>query len=123
MSDYKIKKLQKDKAKKLNVEIKPSTNKKKKVDVFKDGKKVGSVGASGYKDYATYVDDIGLKEANKNYKVARGKALKGVKVTTVSPEVFHEWSGANKKKGGQVKMERVMNEEKFAEWEEFVKNS
>jgi hypothetical protein len=68
MSDYKIKKLQKDKAKKLNVEIKPSTNKKKKVDVFKDGKKVGSVGASGYKDYATYVDDIGLKEANKKRK-------------------------------------------------------
>lgn len=67
--------------------------------------------------------DTALKEANKNYKVARGKALKGVKVTTVSPEVFHEWSGANKKKGGQVKMERVMNEEKFAEWEEFVKNS
>lgn len=65
--------------------------------------------------------DTALKEANKNYKVARGKALKGVKVTTVSPTVFHEWSAKNKKKGGQVKMEKVMDEDKFADWEEFVK--
>ena len=62
-----------------------------------------------------------LKKANKNYKVARSKALKGVKVTTVDPSVFSEWNGANKKKGGQVKMERVMGEDKFADWETFVK--
>jgi hypothetical protein len=61
-----------------------------------------------------------LKEANKNYKVARSKALKGVRVQRVLPSIFHEWSGANKKKGGQVKMERVMNEDKFEEWEQFV---
>ncbi|OIQ22681.1 GH3 auxin-responsive promoter family protein [Lacinutrix sp. MedPE-SW] len=61
-----------------------------------------------------------LKNANKNYKVARGKALEGVKVTVVKPEVFADWSGANKKKGGQVKMERVMGEDKFKEWETFV---
>ncbi|MCK0124384.1 GH3 auxin-responsive promoter family protein [Gelidibacter sp. F2691] len=64
--------------------------------------------------------DAFLKEANKNYMVARSKALKGVRVTTIAPTVFHEWSGANKKKGGQVKMERVMKEDKFKEWEEFV---
>jgi hypothetical protein len=66
--------------------------------------------------------DKSLKEANKNYSVARGKSLKGVKVTTVSPDVFYEWSGANKKKGGQVKMEKVMDEEKFKDWESFVEN-
>ncbi|KAA5821153.1 GH3 auxin-responsive promoter family protein [Algibacter amylolyticus] len=64
-----------------------------------------------------------LKVANKNYKVARSKALKGVKVKLVNPSVFHEWSGANKKKGGQVKMERVMGEDKFNEWETFVKQN
>ncbi|MBC31784.1 MAG: GH3 auxin-responsive promoter [Muricauda sp.] len=64
--------------------------------------------------------DSFLKDANKNYKVARTKALEGVKVKVVAPAVFYEWSGANKKKGGQVKMERVMSEEKFAEWEAFV---
>jgi len=64
--------------------------------------------------------DESLKEANKNYAVARNKALKGVEVVKVSPDIFYEWSGANKKKGGQVKMEKVMNEEKFAKWEKFV---
>lgn len=64
--------------------------------------------------------DDSLQRANKNYKVARGKSLKGVIVRTVRPEMFHDWSGANKKKGGQVKTEKVMGEEKFAEWEEFV---
>lgn len=64
--------------------------------------------------------DAFLKEANKNYKVARSKALKGVKVTLISPERFYDWNERNKKKGGQVKMERVMNEEKFKTWEEFI---
>ncbi|MEL4307994.1 GH3 family domain-containing protein [Joostella sp. CR20] len=65
--------------------------------------------------------DSTLKSANKNYSVARSKALKGVKVTTIKLEAFHAWSEHNKKKGGQVKMERVMGEEKFKNWEEFVK--
>ncbi len=64
--------------------------------------------------------DTFLSNANKNYKVARTKALKGVKVKVVPTAIFHDWSGANKKKGGQVKMERVMNEEKFKTWETFV---
>ncbi|GAA4319959.1 GH3 auxin-responsive promoter family protein [Pontixanthobacter gangjinensis] len=65
--------------------------------------------------------DNALKDANKNYKVARSKALKGVKVTTIDPNMFHEWNAVNKKKGGQVKMEKVMDEEKFADWEKFLK--
>lgn len=64
--------------------------------------------------------DKALKEANKNYKVARSKALKGVKVNLVHPDAFHEWNAVNKKKGGQVKMEKVMKEEKFNEFEKFV---
>jgi len=64
-----------------------------------------------------------LKAANKNYKVARSKALKGIKVNVIKPSVFHNWSGANKKKGGQVKMERVMGEDKFKDWETFVNES
>lgn len=64
--------------------------------------------------------DVLLSEANNNYKVARTKALKGVKVTIVPTNVFTEWNGHQKKKGGQVKMARVMSEEKFKEWEDFV---
>lgn len=66
--------------------------------------------------------DAILKEANNNYKVARSKALKGIKVTTVPVSVFTEWNASQKKKGGQVKMEKVMSEEKFKTWEDFVKS-
>lgn len=72
-------------------------------------------------ELAKALDDA-LKDANKNYSVARSKALKGVKVKTISPDLFYEWNAANKKKGGQVKMEKVMQEEKFAEWEAFIKD-
>ncbi|AUC75879.1 GH3 auxin-responsive promoter family protein [Olleya sp. Bg11-27] len=81
------------------------------------------LGSEGLKeDNATIVKalDQFLENANKNYKVARGKALEGVKVEVIDTEVFSEWSGANKKKGGQVKMERVMGEDKFKDWEAFV---
>jgi hypothetical protein len=65
--------------------------------------------------------DTFLKEANNNYKVARSKALKGVKVTVIPVEKFYDWNDKNKKKGGQVKMERVMKQDKFERWEKFVK--
>lgn len=80
------------------------------------------LGSDDGKDTETVANELDryLKEANKNYMVARGKALKGIRVYLVPPSTFHEWNAKNKKKGGQVKMERVMGEEKFAAWEEFV---
>jgi len=68
---------------------------------------------------AEALDNV-LKNANKNYKVARSKALHGVKVKVIKPDRFYDWNERNKKKGGQVKMERVMGEDKFAEWETFI---
>ena len=63
-------------AKKLGVEVKPSTDKKKKIDVIKNGKKIASVGAIGYKDYPTYIKEKGLTYANerrKLYKIRHSK--------------------------------------------------
>lgn len=82
------------------------------------------LGTEDKKENSKLVDvlDDHLKKSNNNYKVARTKALKGVKVKTIEPKVFYDWNGRNKKKGGQVKMERVMGEEKFGEWESFVEN-
>ncbi|HET8838545.1 MAG TPA: GH3 auxin-responsive promoter family protein [Flavobacteriaceae bacterium] len=71
---------------------------------------------------ASILDEF-LKSANKNYRVARSKALKGVIAKIVAADVFYDWSGFNKKKGGQVKMEKVMDAEKFAKWEKFVVGS
>lgn len=51
-------------AKKLKVQIRPSKVKGKKIDVFKNGKKLASIGAIGYFDYPTYAKKYGLKYAN-----------------------------------------------------------
>ena len=55
MQKYNITNYTRKKAKKLGVTIKHSTNTKKKIDVFKKGKKVCSVGAIGYNNYPTYM--------------------------------------------------------------------
>ena len=63
-------------AKKLGVDVKPSTDKKKKIDVIKNGNKIASVGAIGYKDYPTYIKEKGLSYANerrKLYKIRHSK--------------------------------------------------
>jgi hypothetical protein len=68
---------------------------------------------------ARRIDEI-LKENNKNYKVARSKALKSVEVKFIPNELFILWTEKTRQKGGQVKMPRVMKEEDFREWESFV---
>jgi hypothetical protein len=52
---YVIKRYTRNQARKIGVTVKPSTRKGKKIDVFKDGKKVASVGALGYDDYPTFM--------------------------------------------------------------------
>lgn len=64
--------------------------------------------------------DKALRASNKNYDVARSKALKGVEANIVSIDVFTRWNERTKKKGGQVKMPKVMKEEDFREFEAFV---
>jgi hypothetical protein len=56
MSSYQIKKYSFNQAKKLGVTIKPSTNPKKKIDVFdSSGSYLCSVGDIRYKDYPTFL--------------------------------------------------------------------
>ena len=79
---YKITKYSKEQAKKLGVVIKPSTRKNKKIDVFKDGKKISSIGAIGYMDYPNYIKKIGKEKAaakRRAYKArhAKDRVVKG----------------------------------------------
>lgn len=67
---YKIKTYTKNQAKKIGVTVKPSRTKGKKIDVFKKGQKVASVGAIGYNDYPTYM------ELERQGKVPKGTANK-----------------------------------------------
>jgi hypothetical protein len=74
---YKITDYSYNQAKKLSVDIKPSTNKKKKIDVFKNDKKIASIGAIGYLDFPNYLkkDKNLAMERRKLYKQRHKKDL------------------------------------------------
>ena len=75
---YNITQYTKNQAKELKVEVKPSSNKNKKIDVFKDGKKIASVGNINYMDYPHYILDKGKRYADqrkKLYKIRHNKDL------------------------------------------------
>jgi hypothetical protein len=64
------------KAKDLGVDIKPSTKKGKKIDVFKNNKLVTSIGAAGMGDYPTYLKNDGktfADERKRLYKIRHSK--------------------------------------------------
>ena len=53
---YKIKKYSYDQAQKLNVTIKPSEHKNKKIDVYKDNNFICSIGDSRFYDFPSYLE-------------------------------------------------------------------
>lgn len=65
------------------------------------------------------LDEI-LKEMNKSYRSARKKALSGVEVKLIPKDFFYDWSEEENKKGGQMKTPRMMKEEQFERWEQFI---
>lgn len=73
--DYTVKK-----AKKWGVEVRPSTNPKKKIDVFRRGEKIASVGATGYNDYPTYLLEQGKAVADERRRLYRLRHAKDLKV-------------------------------------------
>ena len=63
-------------AKKHGVTVKKSKVKGKKIDVFKNGEKVASVGALGYGDYPTFMRTKGKEFANKRRKAYKKRHQK-----------------------------------------------
>ena len=51
-------------AKQMKVTVRLSQKKNKKIDVFKKGVKIATVGDSRYKDFPTYVIENGIEFAN-----------------------------------------------------------
>ena len=86
---YQIKPKQRANAKRLGVTIKPSTNSKKKIDVYKNDKKIASIGAAGYKDYATYIKEKGKEYADKRRAAYRARH-KGEQLKIGSPG-YYAW--------------------------------
>tara|TARA_R110002072_G_scaffold254220_1_gene413077 strand:- start:5566 stop:5844 length:279 start_codon:yes stop_codon:yes gene_type:complete len=73
---YNITSYTKIQARKIGVKVKPSKVKGKKIDVFKGGKKVASVGAIGYGDYPTFLKTKGKEYASERrrlYKLRHNK--------------------------------------------------
>ena len=66
---YSIKTYTREQATKIGVVVKPSTNYDKKIDVFKDGVKVASCGASGYNDYPTFIQTKGKEYADERRRL------------------------------------------------------
>lgn len=79
-------------------------------------------GEADEKEITAFLDQS-LQENNKNYKVARNKALKSIEAKIIPAATFIAYNEKQKKKGGQVKFPRVMKEEAFGAWEDFVKKS
>jgi hypothetical protein len=76
---YSITKYTREQAEKLGVTVKHSTDPKKKLDVFKNGVKVASCGATGYNDYPTYMKKFGKEYADERrrlYKIRHEKDRK-----------------------------------------------
>jgi len=76
---YKITSRQKKIAKFLKVDILPSTNENKKIDVYKNGIKIVSIGASGYKDYSIYLKEYGKEYANERQRLYKLRHAQDIK--------------------------------------------
>lgn len=77
---YQITEYTKEKAKKLGVKVYPSKNKKKKIDVYKDDKKIASIGAIGFLDYPTFIKEKGIEYAKERRKLYKKRHEKDRKV-------------------------------------------
>jgi hypothetical protein len=64
----------------MNLKIRPSSRKNKKIDVYKDGEYLVSIGDNRYSDYPTYIMTKGKAYADKrrNLYYERHKNDKGI---------------------------------------------
>lgn len=88
---YKITNYSRNQARKLGVTIQPSQNPKKKIDVYKQGKKIASIGAKGYKDFPTYKALETKGELPKGYADKRRKLYKARHSNTITPKNKNAW--------------------------------
>lgn len=67
--------------------------------------------------------DKKLMELNDDYAVERSAALKEVYVDVLPTDTFYKWMEKNGKVGGQHKFPRVLKNEKYTDWVEFLSQS
>lgn len=84
---YEITNYSKAKARQLGVQIKPSKNKNKKIDVFKNDTKIASIGALGMSDYPNYLKAKGKAYADERRRLYKLRHAKTAQVKD-SPSFF-----------------------------------
>ena len=82
MSSYNIKQYSYAQAKKLGLSIYPSKRPNKKIDVYKDGIYVCSIGEKGAMDYPSYILNDGKKYAEERRRLYHIRHKKDNKVGT-----------------------------------------
>jgi hypothetical protein len=74
-------------AKKLGVMIQPSSRGNYKLDVFKDGEYITSIGHKKYKDYAIYLEEKGKDYADERKRLYhlrhRNEGVRGMLASTI----------------------------------------
>ena len=80
MTHYEIKQYTIDQAKKHGYIVKISSNKKKKLDVYKGNVKICSIGDSRYKDYPTYILEKGKTFANVRRALYHNRHKKDIEI-------------------------------------------
>ena len=63
---YEIQPYTRERARQIGVEVRLSSVKGKKLDVYADGRKIASIGALGYKDYPTFIATEGKEIAEEH---------------------------------------------------------
>ena len=58
-----------NRAKQMKVTVQLSQQRNKKIDVFRSGVKIATIGDSRYKDFPTYVIEKGIEFANKRKRL------------------------------------------------------
>ena len=77
---YQITDYTKQKARELGVVVTNSSDPKKKIDVFKNGKKIASIGAVGYNDYPSYIKSHGKEYAEQRRKLYKMRHKRDINV-------------------------------------------
>lgn len=66
-------------ARRLGLEVKPSRREGKKIDVYRDGHRLGSVGAKGYGDFGVYLEEEGKEYAKERRRLYHKRHTEGKK--------------------------------------------
>ena len=80
MVHYEIKQYTIDQAKKHGYRVKLSSNRKKKLDVYKDNLKIASIGDREYKDYPTYIQENGIDYAKTRRALYHNRHKKDIEI-------------------------------------------